>query len=430
MQETKVKLFTPSKPQKEALRVIHIDKPFITLLKYGRQCGKSFLFLMDMITRCLNEPRLRVRFVVPAYSLATKHMMTIDNLFSNHQELKNSIFKGIKYKEQTYTFHNGSIAMFLSAEAGDNLRGDTCDFLYIDEAAFMQEAFYTEVLLPMLTRTGGRVAMASTPNGKNWFYDLYKKGLEDNPLVKTLEATYLDLKDEPDYEDVLRVIESLRSTMTNSAFEREVMAEFVSDQSLFTGIKIAVKDDAWYEEYHRTFKNKPKKKYIGIDVGVVHDYTVLTCMDDSGVVVDMDRFNMVKEGYSSREFKDRIAKFLVKHDKELVAAYMEVNNKAELYDELVYEYKLTKLWDIVTSASNKPEMVNVLVKMFDDCKISIPENLQLEKELYAFTAVQNKITNKWQYKGGDNEHDDCVMSLVFAAFCRFVESFSGVTEVY
>ena len=434
----KIKLYNPSLPQQWANEAVHVRKPFITCLKYGRQTGKSFWALMDMILRGMNNPNLKIRYVVPSYGLATKHMMTIDNLFNGNEEIKEKIFKKIRYKEQEYTFHNGSVACFLSAESEDNLRGDTAHFMYIDEAAFIKESVYTEILLPMLTRTKGRLAMFSTPNGKNWFYDLYMKGLkpENHDLIYSISATYLDLKDQPDYPDILRVIEALRNSMSTNAFNREVMGEFISDKSLFAGVAEARRSKEWYNDYHK-FSTEivngvriAPKKYIGIDIGVVNDFTVLTCIDENNVVVGIDRFNMADEKYTHKEFKDRIAKFYKKYDDDLVAAYMEVNNKELLYEELMDEYGMYKLHDVRTSPSNKPEMVDRLVKLFDQYQIKIPYDEQLEKELYAFSSVQNKITGRWQYKGSDNINDDMVMSLVIAVVCMHEESTSGYTYVY
>jgi len=434
----KIKLYSPSKPQQWANDVVYGRQPFVTLMKYGRQTGKSFWALMDMIYRGMNNPNQKIRYVTPVYSLASKHMQTIDNLFNGHEELKDRIFKKIRYKEQEYTFHNGTVASFLSAESEDGLRGDTCHFMYIDEAAFMKETTYTEILLPMLTRTKGRVAMFSTPNGKNWFYDLYLKGLkeENHDLVYTLEATYLDLQDQPDYVDILRVIESLRSTMSVNAFNREVMGEFISDKSLFAGVAEARRSAEWYEEYHEATTEVVNsvriapKKFVGIDIGVITDFTVLSCIDEHGVVVDIDRFNMADEQYTHDQFKQRIAKFYKKHEADLVAAYMEINNKELLYDELTSEFQMFKLLDVRTTAGNKGSMVDELIKLFESYKIRIPYNEQLEKELYAFEAVQNKVTGKWQYKGSDGIHDDMVMSLILAAACRTEEMGSGFTEVY
>ena len=438
VEKQEIKLYNPSLPQQWANDVVHGDKPFITCLKYGRQTGKSYWALMDMILRGLNNPNQKIRFVTPAYALATKHMQTIDNMFNGFEEVKWKIFKKIRYKEQEYTFHNGTVASFLSAEAEDNLRGDTCHFMYIDEAAFMKETTYTEILLPMLTRTKGRLAMFSTPNGKNWFYDLYQRGLleKNHKTVKSLSATYLDLAEQDDYEDILRVIMALKDTMSTNAFNREVMGEFISDKSLFAGVAESRKSDDWYKEYLDGMVDIVNgvriapKKFIGIDIGVVNDYTVLTCIDQFNVVVDIDRFNMADEKLSHKEFKDRIVAFYKKHDRDLVAAYMEVNNKELLFDELLDEYELYKLHDVRTSSGNKASMVDRLIKLFDEYKITIPYNEQLEKELYAFSSVQNKVTGKWQYKGSDNIHDDMVMSLVLAVVCMYEEMNSGYTDTY
>jgi len=436
--QQEIKLYNPSLPQQRANDIVHGVKPFITCLKYGRQTGKSYWGLMDMIIRGMNTSNQKIRYVVPAYALATKHMQTIDSLFNGNEDVKWSIFKKIRYKEQEYTFHDGTIASFLSAEAEDNLRGDTCNFMYIDEAAFIKETTYTEILLPMLTRTKGRLAMFSTPNGKNWFYDLYIRGLkeENHGLIYSLSATYLDLKDEDDYIDILRVINALKDTMSTNAFNREVMGEFISDKSLFAGVAEARRSDDWYADYEKESVEivngvrLAPKKYIGIDIGVVNDFTVLSCLDENNVLVDIDRFNMSDEKYTHKEFKDRIAKFYRKHDADLVSAYMEINNKELLFDELIDEYKMYKLNEVRTSVGNKADMVDQLIKLFDQYAIRIPYNEQLEKELYAFSSVQNKITGKWQYRGSDNIHDDMVMSLVIAAVCKNEESSSGFTDVY
>ena len=71
-----IKLYNPSKPQLAANDVVYGRKPFITCLKYGRQTGKSYWALMDMINRGMNTPNQKIRFITPAYSLATKHMQT------------------------------------------------------------------------------------------------------------------------------------------------------------------------------------------------------------------------------------------------------------------------------------------------------------------------------------------------------------------
>ena len=434
-----IKLYEPSKPQREALEIVYNKEPFITCLKFGRQTGKSYLALMDMINRGMNATKpLKLRFVVPVYSLAVNHMQTIDALFSGMEDIKSMIFKKIRYKEQELHFHNGTIAKFLSAESEDGLRGDTAHFMYIDEAAFIKETTYTEILLPMLTRTAGKVLMFSTPNGKNWFYDVYNEGLDSsNNNVISLAADYRDLSEQSDYESILNTITAMKRSMTASAFNREVLGEFVSDQSLFTGVESATYQGKWLEDYLASkeeikhgVKVNATATFIGIDIGVVHDYTVLTLIDSNGVVLDIDRFNMNVEKYDDRGFKARIKDFIVKHKEGLVAAYMEVNNKELLYEELSRDPELYMLLPIVTNLTNKPVMVDRLISMCDKGEIRIPDMKQLHKELYAFSSIQNKNTGKWQYRGSEGIHDDMVMSLVITVTCMFEEGTSGYTETY
>ena len=95
-----IKLYEPSYPQREALKIVYDKKPFITCLKFGRQTGKSYMALMDMINRGMNATRpLKLRFVVPVYSLAVNHMQTIDALFAGREDVKNMIFKKIRYSK-------------------------------------------------------------------------------------------------------------------------------------------------------------------------------------------------------------------------------------------------------------------------------------------------------------------------------------------
>jgi hypothetical protein len=109
---------------------------------------------------------------------------------------------------------------------------------------------------------------------------------------------------------------------------------------------------------------------------------------------------------------------------------MEINNKELLFDELLDEYQMYKLNEVRTSAMNKPVMVDQLIKLFDEYAITIPFNEELEKELYAFSSIQNKVTGKWQYKGSEGIHDDMVMSLILAVVCKNEETSTGYTEVY
>ena len=411
-----IKLYNPTEPQEDFYRLVHEDKPFITLAAMGRQTGKTHFMLNDAIMRGLNNKKHRMFWVSPIQEQANKVMKDIESMFSDHQEVFEKIITRFDRKHNEIYFYNGSFIKFRSAEAGDNLRGSTLDFIYIDEAAFIKEAFINEVLLPMVTRTNGRVVMSSTFNGKNWYWDWYQRGLKEENFkqIKSIKRTYLDLND----GDVENTVLGIRKSMTKAQFDQEYLCRPVSSDALFSDIEDSITKHL-PEEYERI--------YIGMDIGVAQDYTVLIAMTEKYEVIDMDRFNYKEENLDSEEFKERIKAFYLKHDEKLSAAYFEVNNNDLLFDDITDDDRMYKMIPFHTTSKSKPEIIKNLIKLFEDHKIKIPNYDILVKELYDFKSKRNPITGNLQFSNTEGKHDDCVMSLAITAYCAKEEQDGGVT---
>ena len=337
-------------------------------------------------------------------------------MFSNHQDVFEQIITRFDRKHNEIYFYNGSFIKFRSSEAGDNLRGATLDFIYIDEAAFIKEAFINEVLLPMVTRTNGRVVMSSTFNGKNWYWDWFVRGKdpENHEQVKSIKRTYLDLDDAAVEKTVL----GIKKSMTKAQFDQEFLCKPVSADALFSDIEEAVSKET-PKDYERV--------YIGMDIGVAQDYTVLTAMTQDHHVVDIDRFNFKEEGLDSDGFKERIKNFYLKHFDKLAAAYFEINNNDLLFDDITSDERLYKMLPFQTTSSSKPEIIRNLIKLFEDRNIKIPDYDILIKELYDYKGKKNPITGNMQFSNTDGKHDDCVMSLAICAYCCTEEQDGGIT---
>jgi|TARA_R110000737_G_scaffold42351_2_gene63046 hypothetical protein len=411
-----IKLYNPTNPQKDFLNIIYDDKPFITLAAMGRQTGKTYAMMNDAVMRALNNKKHRMFWVSPIQDQANKVMKDVESMFSNHQDLFSEIITRFDRKHNEIYFYNGSFIKFRSSEAGDNLRGATLDFIYIDEAAFIKEAFINEVLLPMVTRTNGRVVMSSTFNGKNWYWDWYQRGLkkEDWGQIKSIKKTYLDLNDQKVEDTVL----GIKKSMTKAQFDQEFLCRPVSSDALFSNIEDAIVEKI-VERYDRL--------YIGMDIGVAQDYTVLTAMTQDYEVIDIDRFNFKEQGMDSTEFKKRIKDFYLKHFEDLAAAYFEVNNNDLLFDEITDDDRMYKLIPFQTTSKSKPEIIRNLIKLFEDNKIKIPNYEVLVKELYDYKSKRNPVTGNLQFSNTEGKHDDCVMSLAIAAYCAAEEQDGGIT---
>ena len=371
----------------------------------------------DCVMRALNNPKHRMFWVSPIQDQANKVMKDIEAMFSGHQDLWEQMVKRFDRKANEMYFYNGSFIKFRSADSGDNLRGATLDYIYLDEAAYMKLDFINEVLLPMVTRTGGRVCAASTFNGPNWFYDWYREGQIESSWsqMKSIKRTYLDLNDPAVEKTVL----GIKKSMTRGQFDQEFLCKPVSANALFSNIEEAISEET----------NTPERIYIGMDIGVAQDYTVLTAMNELHEVIAVDRFNFKEENMDSEEFKQRIKDFYLHHDKDglLAAAYFEVNNNDLLFDDLTDDDRLYKLLPFQTTSKTKPLIVKNLIKLFEDKEIKIPRNEELIKELYDFKSKRNPITGNLQFSNTDGKHDDMVMSLAICAYCVTEEQDGGVT---
>ena len=413
-----IKLYKPTAPQVEFHKLVNERKPFISLIVAGRQTGKSFFMMNDALYRSLNNKKHRCFWVSPIQDQANKVMKDIEAMFINHQELFAQIVKRFDRKNNEVYFYNGSFIKFRSADSGDNLRGATLDYIYIDEAAYMNLEFINEVLLPMVTRTGGRVCMASTFNGKNWFWDKYNDGIKEENVeeVISIKKTYLDLNDPA----VDKTVGGIRKSMTKSQFDQEFLCRPVAHDALFQNIEDCIA---------QTTPDDVERTYLGMDIGVAQDYTVLTALDQNYNIIDIDRFHYRMEGMNNYEFKQRIKDFYHKWNKgnKLAACYFEINNNNLLFEELSDDEQLHKLVPFQTTANTKPEIIRNLIRLFDNKEITIPNNDNLIRELYDFKSKRNPITGNMQFSNTDGKHDDMVMSLAIAAWCCKEEQDGGVT---
>lgn len=413
-----IKLYKPTAPQVEFHKLVNERKPFISLIVAGRQTGKSFFMMNDALYRSINNKKHRCFWVSPIQDQANKVMKDIEAMFINHQDLFAQIVKRFDRKNNEVYFYNGSFIKFRSADSGDNLRGATLDYIYIDEAAYMNLEFINEVLLPMVTRTGGRVCMASTFNGKNWFWDKYNDGLKEENIeeVISIKKTYLDLNDPA----VDKTVGGIRKSMTKAQFDQEFLCRPVAHDALFQNIEDCIA---------QTTPDDVERTYLGMDIGVAQDYTVLTALDQNYNVIDIDRFHYRMEGMNNYEFKQRIKDFYHKWniDNKLAACYFEINNNNLLFEELSDDEQLHKLVPFQTTANTKPEIIRNLIRLFDNKEITIPNNDNLIRELYDFKSKRNPITGNMQFSNTDGKHDDMVMSLAIAAWCCKEEQDGGIT---
>jgi hypothetical protein len=114
-----------------------------------------------------------------------------------------------------------------SAKYPNSLVGEALEGVVLVEAAKLKPNIWTKFIRPMLADYRGWAEFTSTPEGKNWFYDLYMRG--QNPDDKEIfskrapswENEYLFPEGRFDPE-----ILSMAADMSEEKFKQEIGAEF------------------------------------------------------------------------------------------------------------------------------------------------------------------------------------------------------------
>ena len=183
----------------------------------GRRCGKSNFAIKRTLAAALNAPKgSAVLYIAP--TLAQARQIAWDALLDQAGDL----VKGSNVNQLDITLVNGIKIHIRSGENPDVLRGMKLAFAVIDEAAFIKEEVWTKIIRPALSDLKGEAIFISTPDGRNWFYDLYSLGQsEEDPDWKSWHLTTWD---NPTIDP--KEIEAAKRSLSSWAFKVEFESSF------------------------------------------------------------------------------------------------------------------------------------------------------------------------------------------------------------
>lgn len=157
----------------------------------GRRWGKTTLGVTKGFKDAFEGKR--IWWVAPTYKVAfvgwrmTRHLA---------RQLKNAGLEvDIREADRYIVFPGGGEFWVKSADDPDSLRGEGLDGVIFDEAAYTKQAAWSEAIRPALSDKLGWAIFIGTPNGKNWFYNLFnlaqsrpdwmawRKPTSDNPFI-------------------------------------------------------------------------------------------------------------------------------------------------------------------------------------------------------------------------------------------------------
>lgn len=392
--------YKPFNYQKEIHSYCDDDTTKYITVVAGRQVGKSKSAIIQTIKWSLSKSNLVVWVVSPSSSQSTKFYKSLLGPLQNAGLIKSATASKGDIKIELI---NETLIEFKSILARDTLRGQTLDYLILDEAAFMDEETVDQVLLPMiLTKPKAKVLLTTTPKGKNWVYKWFNKAITDT-RYKSIRVTSLD---NPMADKEL--IEGWKTSMPAKRFQQEILAQFIDSATVFDGITDLIHIPTGGTKY-----------YAGIDIGMINDNTVVTIMNEDNEVQYTDAFT----GIPIQEIVNRILTTLNKF--KVTMTYIEGNNQGLPIYQLLLPHLYNRIEMFYTTATSKPLIINNLIAAFSLKTIKIIDNQSLLNELESFEESYGP-TGRVSFAASSGAHDDYVMSLAIAHHCVNKERHVGI----
>ena len=212
---------TLTKPQSE----IFLSSTRHRVAACGRRFGKTLCSIYAII-EAASIPKSKIWYVTASFRMAKSIVW---------QDLKDALYvcgwiDKVNESDLSIKLINRSTIVLRGAENYDSLRGSSLDFVVIDEAAFCPQKAWTEAIRPTLSDSGGRALFISSPQGRDWFYDLWRKGQEGNdkdPEWESFQYTTLQGGNVPEAE-----IEAARRDLDEKTFNQEYRANFITYSGL------------------------------------------------------------------------------------------------------------------------------------------------------------------------------------------------------
>jgi hypothetical protein len=376
---------------------IYNDPHRFKVVACGRRFGKTRLCSYIVIVKALSKAEQVIWIVSPKYAQTAILWRMLKKY------MPRSYIKDIKEGDMVIELINGSTIWAKSADNPDALVGEGLDLLILDEAARVKPDAWEVALQPSLADKKGEAIFISTPKSKNWFYQLYLMGMNESKYPEYKSFNYPSSMNTsiPGFE---KEIEARRETMPELVFQQEFLARFIdSGGEVFQDIR-GVLDDCLKEPV------SDHNYVMGLDLGRVHDFTVITIADVStSKIVYFERFNKIDWDFQRTRISD-----VAKRYNDAVC-YIDstglgdpIVEDLQRMDVICSPYKFT-----VQSKYNLVKNLNVMIR---GKKVAIPRVQVLIDELSAYTFKIMEESGLIRYGAPEGMHDDCVTSVMLTAW--------------
>ena len=363
----------------------------------GRRFGKTMCMAAELLDRGGGESGGDYGWVAPTYTVADRG---IDAFRAIAPEFARIVGRAPARAE--FAGAAGPCRVwFLSADNPDGIRGFGFRGLVVDEAASIPVNVWNYVLRPTLAQTLGWGVFISTPAGRNWFYDMFTRGVERQPGFRsfTFPSNMSPYFPTQEWDEA-------RRTLPEDVFRQEYMAEFLEDSAgVFRGVDgCLIQGGVRSEEL-----GVGGTVIVGCDIAKHTDWTVLVAIDaKTGRCLEMERFNQLDWPVQ----RERIAAFVRRWQGRLVMDATGVGDP--VFDDLCRV--LPQIEGFRITAQTKRELVQGLMVAVEQRRVSWPaawDVMTAEMKRYEYEIGP---TGQVSYSAPSGYHDDCVMALALSVW--------------
>lgn len=245
----------------------------------GRQVGKSRVASWMALHYAVTHPDSLVLVTADALRQSSELFAQLQTEINNAGMSDNAW--GIVRSTQTEVeFEHGSrIKVVPTGRNGNKIRGFTADLIIIDEAAFVEDSIFEEVIEPMTFVSKGTIVMCSTPYGASGYFYRKAKGIDSD--AEDWHTTQVESSDNPKITE--EDIERFKAGKTRTQIRQEVLGEFVptGDQFFPNPLIKRCQSD--------TVERTTDEVYAGVDLAAGgDDETVIAMCDGNGNIFSVE----------------------------------------------------------------------------------------------------------------------------------------------
>lgn len=301
--------YVPNKAQ----RRIHASRARFQVVAAGRRLGKSTAGGMELLPECfraymqkdhLQDLGLRHEYWItgPQYTDSEKEFRAFYNKAKSLQMPfdKPGTYYDARGGDMQVSLWGGRFLLKAqSAKYPEHLVGEGLHGVIMAEAAKMKRRIWDQYIRPTLADYRGWAKFNSTPEGRNWFYDIWGEGLHgDDPEWESFRfPSHLNERLFPMGRDDPEII-SMLAGMSEEMGKQEVLAEFTN----YVGQVFKDWDEEWHVDGKVAEYNPQWPVFLATDYGWTNPNVVLFIQIDP-----WDHVHVIDEYYQNHRSPEEVA---------------------------------------------------------------------------------------------------------------------------